>query len=87
MTKIEINSGPDTVEYQEPDPALFRRVLLTDHLGREALHGKGYRIKEIDEDGVVVFEPHQEGAKRYPPLRVPPPPQTSSPGNIHRLTP
>lgn len=69
-------------EYQEPNSFLLSRVLLTDLLGREALYDSGYRINSIDGDK-IVFEPRQEGVKKYPPVQV----NLGKPGYINRPSP
>ena len=82
MAISETSPGPFTAEYQEPKRSRLKRRLLADFLGREALHDSDYRIKNIDGDE-AVFEPHQEGVKRYPPVRV----DSDESGGINRLSP
>jgi hypothetical protein len=82
MVISETSPEPSTAEYQEPNPYLLKRVLLTDYLGREALYDSGYRINSIGGDE-VVFEPCQEGVKKYPPVQV----NLDELSGINRLTP
>jgi len=61
MTTIETGSA----QYQEPDPSEISHEKIVREIGEIPTR----RLMAI-EDGYAIYEPLQDGVRRYPPVRV-----------------